>query len=117
MLKRCLILKKDGITRLFGDVFNDPRFPDGHWILTSAITKHEDNVYITETPTRYEVERLITMKEMCDILRKEKLHTEGVKYCIRVANIIASNMSKEDKVLEDFLNEMYKLSKYNEEDW
>lgn len=117
MIKRCLVLRRDGLTRLFGDVYNDPRFPDGHWILTSAVTEHTDNVYVTETPTRYEVERKISIKEMCEIWKNEKLPTEGVKYCVQVANIVRFNMDKDDPVLMNFLKEMHHLAKYDEENW
>lgn len=117
MLARYLVLRKDGEMRLFGDCFNDARFPDGHWLLTNVIVAHEGNEYITDTPTRYEVGREITMQEMCDIWRREKLYTEGVKYCIQVANIIQLHLDKEDKVLKKFLGELYALAKYDEEDW
>lgn len=117
MLKRCLVLRRNNVTCLFGDIYGDERFPDGHWILTSTITSAcGPNVYISESGTVYTVEREITMREFFQILMDEKFETEGLKYCLRVAQILQS-CSDPNHDLDAFIKRLREMAEYDEEDW
>lgn len=117
MFARYIVLQRDDTVRLLGEVFEDERFPDGHWILTSAVTAQGKYIYVTETPTVYNVRKELSLTEFLEeVLMKEKFPTEGLDYCIQLAHILENSMD-ENAELQKFLKRLSELKKYNPNDW
>ena len=64
-LKNYIILTKGDQSYLYGKVYNDVRFPNGHLILTTQIIEmpKEKNYAITENQTYYKLENELTREE------------------------------------------------------
>lgn len=72
-LKNFIILKKDNSEYLYGKIYNDSRFPNGHLILTTKIQEIAvDNSYaITENKTYYKLENQLTQEEFINLIKSE----------------------------------------------
>ena len=117
MLNRFLVLRKGDATRLFGEVFEDDRFVDGHWILTNHVSAEGKYIYVTKTPTIYNVKTELSLTEFLEtVLMKEKFPTEGLNYCINIIDILQANMD-ENKELQKFMDKLLELQKYDPKDW
>ena len=117
MFNRFIVLRKGDVTRLLGEVFDDERFPDGHWILTNQVSAEGKYIYVTKTPTIYNVKTELSLNEFLEtVLMKEKFSTEGLGYCMNMVNILQENLD-ENEVLQEFAEKLFKLQKYNPRDW
>ena len=72
-IKNYIIINENGKKYLYGEVFNDTRFPNGHIILTTEIVEEDkdNNVMFTENKTKYVLEQELTEKEFIEYVKKK----------------------------------------------
>lgn len=68
-LKNYVLLEKNGNQYLYGRVYGDKRFPNGHLVLTSNIEEIDDNSGKTLNTT-YKLENKLSKKEMISSIKK-----------------------------------------------
>ncbi len=84
ILVNCSIVKNfSGEKCLFGEIYNDERFEDGHHILTTKIVKLDNMVCTTESGTVYHIRNLLEKEELEKLIDRTYTDEEYVKYLKR----------------------------------
>lgn len=95
-LKSYIVLRKNGTTRLFGEVYDDSRhdgknFKDGNFILTNQVSSLGSDTAMTESGTIYELGKKLNEKQFCDFLIENRLESHGTFYCFQMLQIVMLN--------------------------
>jgi hypothetical protein len=111
-LRNYIVLKKDGTTRLFGEIYNDPRndgrnFIDGNFVLTNQVTSLTPELAMTESGSSYQLGTKLNEKRFCDFVIENRLESHGTFYCFQMMLIVIENHncpSWFEKYVKDKLN-------------
>ena len=91
ILKNYIVLNKKGIRYLFGEIYEDSRFEDGHLILTSKLVDINEDFAMTASMSKYQLGNELDLKAFCDHLMVTRLKSQGRPYCLHILNIILCN--------------------------
>ena len=82
------ILERNHNTYLYGKVKNDPRFENGHYVLSTEVSEIAiDNSYAkTKADTYYTLEKEYTHEEFKRLILKENLLEEQIAYLLKPLN-------------------------------
>lgn len=72
-LRNYIIVEKGSNRYLYGRVYGDIRFPNGHMVLTTKITElnEDENMAVTENKTQYKLENKLTIEEFIKRVKEE----------------------------------------------
>lgn len=84
ILKKYIILNSNEKQYLYGKVYNDNRFPNGHLILTTKIIElnKEENFVITENKTKYKLEEKLSKEEFIQMIKEDYVDPVYIKFIL-----------------------------------
>ncbi len=83
-LKNYIIIDKDDNQYLYGRVYGDFRFPNGHMVLTTKIVElnEDETIAITENQTEYKLENKLTYDEFIQRVKEEYVDSKYVSFIL-----------------------------------
>lgn len=83
-LKNYIIVNKGSNQYLYGRVYGDFRFPNGHMILTTKIVdlNEDETIAITENKTEYRLENKLTQDEFIQKVKEEYVDSKYISYIL-----------------------------------
>lgn len=83
-LKNYIIINKGSNRYLYGRVYGDFRFPNGHMILTTKIMdlNEDETIAITENQTEYRLENKLTHDEFIRKVKEEYADTKYISFIL-----------------------------------
>lgn len=83
-LKKYIILTSNDNKYLYGRVYNDKRFPNGHLILTTKIINinEDETIAITENNTEYTLDKKLTKEEFIEMIKQDYVDQSYVDFLL-----------------------------------
>lgn len=83
-LKQFIILENNSKQYLYGRIYDDKRFPNGHLVLTTKIDKLDEshNLAITESGTEYLLEAELTKEEFINMIENDYVDKEYIHFLL-----------------------------------
>lgn len=83
-LRNYIIVEKGSNRYLYGKVYGDIRFPNGHMILTTKIMElnEEETIAITENKTEYRLENKLSIDEFVKRVKEEYVDSKHQSFIL-----------------------------------
>lgn len=87
-LKQYIILESNNKKYLYGRIYDDKRFPNGHLVLTSKLEKLEkdNNIATTINGTEYLLENELTKEEFASMIKNNYVDEDYINFLLSPLN-------------------------------
>ena len=83
-LKQYIILESNHKQYLYGKIYDDKRFPNGHLVLTTKIDKMDEKhtIAITENGTEYILEEEMTHEKFIQLIKNSYVDEDYIRFLL-----------------------------------
>lgn len=95
-LKNYVIIYKGNDRFLYGRIYGDFRFPNGHMVLTTKVIdlNEDETIAITENQTEYKLENRLTYEEFVRRVKEEYVDTKYISFILSPLGVYVENKEK-----------------------